>query len=104
MKKSEHSEFCHKYVKKNINQPNSPCMRYTGGTSCTVCCMFQVSNCMFQVSNCMQAANLRDCHASMNHRFEGRIPDFMDGIPDLIEGIPDFMDRIPRGKYNFNTF
>ena len=37
-----------------------------------------------------QAANLRGFHASMNHRFEGEIPDF-------IHRIPDFMD-------NFTTF
>ena len=32
-----------------------------------------------------QAANLREFHASVSPRFEGRFLDFMDKIPDFME-------------------
>ena len=44
-----------------------------------------------------QATNLRGFCASMNPKFEGGIPDFMDGISNFTDGTPDFME-------NFNTF
>ena len=38
----------------------------------------------------MQGVNLKGFHASMNHRFEDRLPDFMDGITDFMEQFNTF--------------
>ena len=42
------------------------------------------------ICNILQAPNLKGFCASVNPRFEGRIPEFTDEIPDFME--------------NFNTF
>ena len=37
--------------------------------------------------NSCRAANLKGFRASMNPRFEGGVPDCMDGIPDILENV-----------------
>ena len=42
------------------------------------------------IVQCGQAVNLRGFRASVNRRFEDRIPIFLDGIPDFMDSLMAF--------------